>query len=190
MASIIDKGQITLQDGSVMTWCITDDEVLTISGALWDGPVAVGKDIKSDAKFRHLVIDDSVKAIGIFNFSDWDQVEEVTLPPSITCIPHAAFSGCKNLKCVHLPEGLETIGADSFLGCSSLETIKLPSSLKEILEFSFSGTGIAEVTAPWKEPITIEMESFPEDTIIRVPKEALKAYSKADGWKDYTLVKQ
>ncbi|MBR6466448.1 MAG: leucine-rich repeat domain-containing protein [Bacteroidales bacterium] len=190
MASIIDKGHITLQDGSVMTWCITDDEVLTISGALWDGPVTVGKDIKSDAKFRHLVLDDSVKAIGSFNFSDWDQLEEVTLPPSITCIPHAAFSGCKNLKRVNLPEGLETIGADSFLSCESLETINLPGSLKEILEFAFSGTGIAEVIAPWNEPITIEMESFPEDTIIRVPKEALKAYSKADGWKDYTLLKQ
>ena len=43
MANIIDKGQITLQGGAIMSWNITDDEVLTISGALWDGSVTVGK---------------------------------------------------------------------------------------------------------------------------------------------------
>ena len=139
MANIIDKGQITLQGGAVMSWNITDNEVLTISGALWDGSVTVGKDIKSEAKFRHLVLDESVQAIGIFNFSDWDQLEEVTLPPSIKCIEHAVFSGCKNLKRVNLSEGLEIIGADSFSGCKSLETINFPSTLKEILEYAFAG---------------------------------------------------
>ena len=139
MANIIDKGQITLQDGSVMSWNITDDEVLTISGALWDGSVTVGEDIKSEARFRHLVLDESVQAIGIFNFSDWDQLEEVTLPTSIKCIEHAAFSGCRNLKRVNLSEGLEIIGADSFSDCKSLESINFPGTLKEILEYAFAG---------------------------------------------------
>ena len=139
MANIIDKGQITFQYGSVMSWNITDDQVLTISGALWDGSVTVGKDIKSEARFRHLVLDESVQAIGIFNFSDWDQLEEVTLPPSIKCIEHAVFSGCKNLKRVNLSEGLEIIGADSFSDCKSLETINFPGTLKEILEYAFAG---------------------------------------------------
>ena len=187
MANIIDKGQITLQDGSVMSWNITDDEVLTISGALWDGSVTVGKDIKSEAKFRHLVLDESVQAIGVFNFSDWDCLEEVTLPPSIKCIEHAAFCGCKNLKRVNLPDGLEIIGADSFCGCESLETIILPATLKEIYEYAFYETGIAEISVPWKEPICIENECFPEDTVVYIPKEARRAYSKASGWKDYTL---
>ena len=139
MAKIIDKGQITLQGGAVMSWNITDDEVLTISGALWDGSVTVGKDIQSEAKFRHLVLDESVQAIGIFNFSDWNCLEEMTLPPSIKCIEHGAFFGCKNLKRVNLSEGLEIIGADSFSGCKSLETINFPSTLKEILEYAFTG---------------------------------------------------
>lgn len=139
MANIIDKGQITLQDGAVMSWNITDDEVLTISGALWDGSVTLGKDIKSEAKFRHLVLDESVQAIGVFNFSDWDCLEEVTLSPSIKCIEHAAFCGCKNLKRVNFSDGLEIIGADSFCGCESLETIILPSTLKEIYEYAFAG---------------------------------------------------
>ena len=187
MANIIDKGQVTLQGGAIMSWNITDDEVLTISGDLWHGPVTVGKDIKSEAKFRHLVLDESVQAIGIFNFSDWDCLEEVTLPPSIKYIEHAAFGGCKNLKRVNLPDGLEIIGADSFCGCESLETIILPTTLKEIYEYAFYETSIAEVSVPWKDPICIENECFPEDTVIYIPKEAHGAYFRATGWKDYTL---
>ena len=187
MANIIDKGQITLQGGAIMSWNITDDEVLTISGALWDGSVTVGKDIKSEAKFRHLVLDESVQAIGVFNFSDWDCLEEVTLPPSIKCIEHAAFCGCKNLKRVNLSDGLEIIGADSFSGCESLKTINLPATLKEIYEYAFYETGIDEVSVPWKEPICIEDECFPEDTVVYIPKEAHRAYSMANSWKDYTL---
>ena len=149
MANIIDKGQITLQGGAVMSWNITDDEVLTISGTLWHGSVTVVKDIKSEAKFRHLVLDESVQAIGIFNFSDWDYLEEVTLPSSIKCIEHAALFGCKNLKRVNLSDGLEIIGADSFSGCNSLETIILPATLKIIYEYAFAGCeSLQEVVIP------------------------------------------
>ena len=162
MAKIIDKGQITLQGGAVMSWNITDDEVLTISGALWDGSVTVGKDIKSEAKFRHLVLDESVQAIGIFNFSDWNCLEEVTLPPSIKCIEHAAFSGCKNLKRVNLSEGLEIIGADSFSGCKSLETINFPDTLKEILEYAFAGcNSLHDISLP--AGVSLGINAFDDD---------------------------
>jgi hypothetical protein len=162
MANIIDKGQITLQDGSVMSWNITDDQVLTISGALWDGSVTVGKDIKSEARFRHLVLDESVQAIGIFNFSDWDQLEEVTLPTSIKCIEHAAFSGCRNLKRVNLSEGLEIIGADSFSDCKSLETINFPGTLKEILEYAFTGCcSLHDISLP--AGVSLGINAFDDD---------------------------
>jgi hypothetical protein len=162
MANIIDKGHITLQDGSVMSWNITDEEVLTISGALWDGSVTVGKDIKSEARFRHLVIDESVQAIGIFNFSDWDQLEEVTLPTSIKCIEHAAFSGCRNLKRVNLSEGLEIIGADSFSDCKSLETINFPGTLKEILEYAFTGCcSLHDISLP--AGVSLGINAFDDD---------------------------
>ena len=162
MANIIDKGHITLQGGAVMSWNITDDQVLTISGALWDGSVTVGKDIKSEARFRHLVLDESVQAIGIFNFSDWDQLEEVTLPPSIKCIEHAAFSGCRNLKRVNLSEGLEIIGADSFSDCKSLETINFPGTLKEILEYAFTGCcSLHDISLP--AGVSLGINAFDDD---------------------------
>ena len=181
MANIIDKGQITLQGGAVMSWNITDNEVLTISGALWDGSVTVGKDIKSEAKFRHLVLDESVQAIGIFNFSDWGCLEEVTLPPSIKCIEHAAFFGCKNLKRVNLSDGLEIIGADSFSGCDSLKTIILPTTLKKIYKYAFAGCeSLQEIVIP--EGVTSIGDAAFEDCnnlkAIYVPKKKVDYYKK------------
>ena len=167
MAKIIDKGQITLQGGAVMSWKITDDEALTIYDALWDGSVTVGKDIKSEAKFRHLVLDESVQAIGVFNFSDWDCLEEVTLPPSIKCIEHAAFCGCKNLKRVNLSDGLEIIGADSFSGCESLETINFPSTLKEIYEYAFDGCdSLHDVLLPGRVSLEINGLHYKKSVIV------------------------
>ena len=181
MADIIDKGQVKLQGGAVMSWNITDDEVLTISGALWDGSVTVGKDIKSEAKFRHLVLDVSVQAIGIFNFSDWDYIEEVTLPSSIKCIEHAAFFGCKNLKRVNLSDGLEIIGADSFSGCDSLKTIILPTTLKKIYKYAFAGCeSLQEIVIP--EGVTSIGDAAFEDCnnlkAIYVPKKKVDYYKK------------
>ena len=150
-----------------MYWNITDDEVLTISGALWDGSVTVGKDIKSEARFSHLVLDESVKAIGMFNFSDWDCLEEVTLPSSIKCIEHAAFCGCKNLKRVNLSDGLEIIGADSFSGCESLETINFPATLKEIYEYAFDGCdSLHDVLLPERVSLEINGLHYKKSVIV------------------------
>ena len=91
------------------------------------------------------------------------------------------------IGCLHLSDGLEIIGADSFCGCESLETIILPDTLKEIYEYAFYETGIAEISVPWKEPIYIGDECFPEDTVVYVPKDAHRAYLKASGWQYYTL---
>ena len=181
MAKIIDKGQITLQGGAVMSWNITDDEVLTISGALWNGSVTVGKDIKSEAKFRHLVLDESVQAIGIFNFSDWNCLEDVTLPPSIKCIGHAAFCGCKNLKRVNLSEGLEIIGADSFFGCESLETIILPATLKKIYEYALAGCGSLQEIVIQSSVTSIGGAAFENCNNLKaiyVPKKKVDYYKK------------
>ena len=167
MANIIDEGQVTLQGGAVMSWNITDDGVLTISGALWDGSVTLGRDIKSEAKFRHLVLDESVQAIGVFNFSDWDCLEEVTLPPSIKCIEHAAFCGCRNLKRVNLSDGLEIIGADSFSGCESLETINFPATLKEIYEYAFDGCdSLHDVLLPQRVSLEINGLHYKKSVIV------------------------
>lgn len=134
MAKIVGKGHKTWKDGSVMTYTITDDGVLTISGTL---PLEDYVDIRSKAPFRHLVIADGIKYIGRNNFACWEELEELTLPPSVKIIRIRAFEECTNLKRVHFSEGLETVGKKAFYECKSLEKVVFPKSLRKIGEFSF-----------------------------------------------------
>ena len=134
MAKIVSKGHKTWKNGSAMTYTITDDGVLTISGTL---PLENYVDIRSKAPFRHLVIENGVKYIGRNNFACWEELEELTLPPSVKNLRIRAFEKCTNLKYVHFSEGLETIGKEAFYECKSLEKMTFPKSLQKIGQFSF-----------------------------------------------------
>jgi hypothetical protein len=122
-------------DGTIAEYRITHEGIMHVSGQLYDG--IIGR--KTYVPFHHLVIDEGVKYIGQWNFSEWDQLEEVTIPSSVEEIGHAAFWKCKNLKRVNLSEGLVEIGPDAFGACESLVSINRPKSLQEIGEYAFDG---------------------------------------------------
>ena len=90
-----------------------------VSGQLADRII----DWKTDVPFHHLVIEEDVKFIGQWNFMEWDQLEEVTIPSSVEEIGHAAFWKCKNLKRVNLSEGLVEIGEYAFDECPCEDAI-------------------------------------------------------------------
>ena len=94
MSKIISKGHKTWKDRSVMTYTITDDGVLTVSGSLRSGSLVP---FKSKAPFRHLVIADGIGYVGKENFKGLEQLEEVTLPSSVNEIKSEAFAYFMNL---------------------------------------------------------------------------------------------
>lgn len=134
MAKTVSKGRKTWKDGSVMTYTVTDDGVLTISGSLRDGCLVP---FKSKAPFRHLVIADGIGYVGKENFKGLEQLEEVTLPSSVKEIRSEAFAYCGNLKCINIPEGLVTVGEYVFRGCVSLSGLHLPKTLSKIKHGAF-----------------------------------------------------
>ena len=117
-----------------MTYTVTDDGVLTISGSLRDGCLVP---FKSKAPFRHLVIADGIGYVGKENFKGLEQLEEVTLPSSVKEIRSEAFAYCGNLKCINIPEGLVTVGEYVFRGCVSLSGLHLPKTLSKIKHGAF-----------------------------------------------------
>ena len=141
MSIIISKGRKTWKDGSVMTYSITDDGVLTISGSLRNGRLAP---FKSKAPFRHLVIENGVELVGRENFMGLRELEELTLPPSVKAIESDAFSNCENLKRIHFSEGLVSIGNESFRSCVSLSGLRLPKTLSRISYGAFMGCDALE----------------------------------------------
>ncbi|MBQ9173653.1 MAG: leucine-rich repeat domain-containing protein [Bacteroidales bacterium] len=142
MPKIISKGRKTWKDGSVMTYTVTDDGVLTISGNLRDGCLVP---FKSKAPFRHLVIADGIGYVGKENFKGLEQLEEVTLPSSVKEIRSEAFAYCGNLKCINIPEGLVTVGEYVFRGCVSLSVLRLPKTLSKIKHGAFMSCDALEI---------------------------------------------
>lgn len=136
MSKIVSNGRKTWKDGSVMTYSITDDGVLTVSGSLFDGCEVP---IKSKVPFHHIVIGEGVQAIGGENFKGLDELEELTLPSSVTEIGNESFAFCRNLKRIHFSEGLGTIGKEAFRSCVSLNGLRLPQTLTSIREGAFIG---------------------------------------------------
>ncbi|MBR6415867.1 MAG: leucine-rich repeat domain-containing protein [Bacteroidales bacterium] len=136
MAKIVGKGHKTWKDGSSMAYSISEDGVLTVSGCLFDGCTIP---IKSKVPFHHLVIAEGVQAIGIENFTGFDELEELTLPSSVKEIGNEAFAFCRKLRRVHFSEGLLTIGKEAFRGCVSLGGLHLPETLEIIREGAFIG---------------------------------------------------
>ena len=141
MSKIISKGRKTWGDGSIMTYTVTDDGVLTISGSLRDGCLVP---FKSKAAFSHVVIADGIGYVGKKNFNGLKELEEVTLPPSVKEIRNEAFAYCRNLKRIHFSKGLQTIGDETFRGCVSLNGILLPQTLSTIKHGAFMGCDALE----------------------------------------------
>ena len=56
-------------DGTIAEYRITHEGIMHVSGQLYDG--IIGR--KTDVPFHHLVIDEGIKFIGQWNFSEWDQ---------------------------------------------------------------------------------------------------------------------
>lgn len=87
-------------------------------------------------------------------FPENSDIEEFTIPDTVTSVPSGVFSGCTRLKKINipssvksidtfafmgcgitqaeLPEGVERLGMGAFWNCKSLETLILPKSLKTI----------------------------------------------------------
>lgn len=92
----------------------------------------------------------TVTAIGnnVFSGLDFESVNLVSLPETVTSVGDLAFSGCAGIKIV-VNGALTHVGAEAFLGCDKLESISFSDSLTQISHKAFSGcTGLSTVTLP------------------------------------------
>lgn len=71
---------------------------------------------------------------------------ELVLPGSLTTIGDEAFAGCTALKKITINEGVKTIGAKVFYGCTALKSVTLPDSINFVDGTAFSQTDITDLT--------------------------------------------
>ena len=129
--------------GTKVTYTISDDGVLTISGT---GAMANYTYKDNDSSncpwhsvrwaIKKVVIENGVTSIGDFAFAFDISLADVTIPGSVTSIGNRAFMGTP-LSSVVIPEGVKTIGENAFWRCTSLQTVTVPASTTELGNHAF-----------------------------------------------------
>ncbi len=191
-ADFVDNG-FTINDGKILreenavksgvgtdglTWEISDDGVLTISGSGpmadygWYGDnaapwreyyfdilsVAIEEGVTSIGNMafygcskltQPVEIPDSVTSIGEQAFRDCTALTGVKIGSGVSAIPGGCFWDCHALADVQLPAGISVIGDGAFSNCTSLGNIILPDGLTEIGANAFSGcTALTGIAIP------------------------------------------
>ncbi len=113
-------------DGDNLTWVLTGDGTLTISGS--------GK-IKGYSYSYRDGADRTTAPWGTY----WKQIATVVMEPGVTSIGRDAFYGCSSLTSVTIPEGVTSIGGSAFSDCSSLTSVTIPDGVTSIGGYAFQG---------------------------------------------------
>ena len=146
--NIYDSGSC----GENVTWTLTADGTLTISGtgAMTDYTYDSRSPWYSCRTYiKRVVMQQGVTSIGDYAFAYCVSLTSVTIPDGVTSIGDSAFSGCAALTSVTIPGSVTSIGGGAFSGCTSLTSVAIPSSVTEIGGSAFSGcTGLTSVTIP------------------------------------------
>ena len=150
--------------GVNLTWILTDDGTLTISGtgvmhnydslgsAPWYGKRSMIKCLiiepgvanigdnafGSCTNLTSVEIPDSVTIIGDCAFYNCSSLASIAIPNSVTSICNGAFHGCNSLTSVEIPDSVTIIRFNAFSYCNSLSSITIPNSVKTIDQAAFS----------------------------------------------------
>jgi len=148
--------------GPDLTWHLTDNGVLTISGKgkmndysyynrspwyksdikriiIGDGITTIGNDaFLGCSELTSVTIPNSVTTIGIKTFYKCSELTSVTIPNSVTTIGGSAFYYCSELTSVTIPNSVTTIGEATFAYCSELTSVTIPNSVTTIGEATFA----------------------------------------------------
>lgn len=117
--------------GSYLTWKLTSDGTLTISGTgkmtdySYDN-LAPWYDDRSSIK--SVIIEEGVTSIGNYTFYNCHSLTIVAIPDSVKSIGFNAFGDCTNLTAITIPDGVNTISSIAFQHSKSLNSINVSSN--------------------------------------------------------------
>lgn len=110
----------------------------------WTGGVYDGGYTNDTVK--KLIIEEGVKTISSFAFSNFTALKAVRIPQTVTKIGVGAFQNCTALKKVFGCEGLETVMSGAFAGCERLYAFENMDKLRSFEGAAFANTGFKTLT--------------------------------------------
>ena len=175
MSLLVCIGALADNNGSIgenLKWSFTDDGTLTISGKgemqhaegnsvyAWGGenPQVKRNDIKK------VVVQEGVTSLAEYICWDFANLQEVTLPKSLTKLGKECFKHCTALKSITLPDNISMIDESAFEECNALETVTFPKNLKEIKAKAFHTCNLKKVDLSQTQVESIGMGAFAHNT--------------------------
>ena len=133
--------------GENLTWILTEDGVLTISGTgeMTDYPNFA--DVPWNAyreKILSVVMEPGVTSVGGYAFFQCINMTSVEMPEGVTSIGDNAFSACRNLTSLVIPESVTNIGFAAFMACNGLTSVTIPASVTDISSAAFGACFVLE----------------------------------------------
>ena len=150
-APVISDDIIQFADANVKAICVSnwdangDGELSKAEAAAVTDLGEVFKENTEITSFNELVNFTGLSAIGDYAFSNCNNLQEVTMPQTITRIGHDAFNRCSKMVSADIPSGVTEIDYQAFYGCSSLTSFVIPDGVTFITYNAFTGTGITSI---------------------------------------------
>ena len=118
-ATVVDSGTCG-KNGDSVTWKLTSDGTLTISGTgkMKDYGDNYGMSVApwyvGSSQVKTVIIEDGVTSIGDRAFDGCTKLTRVVIPDSVTSIGYSSFRGCYSLPSVAIPDSVTSIGDSAF----------------------------------------------------------------------------
>ena len=104
---------------------------------------------QDNKQIEEFTIPDSVTSIGDYVFAYCSGLKSVTIPNSVTNIGVGMFRGCRHLTSITIPNSVTDIGAGMFRDCCDLTSVTIPKSVTDIGGYAFVDcSGLESVTIP------------------------------------------
>ena len=126
----------------------------------WDIKSIPSNFFNNNEQIEEFTIPDSITSIGESAFWKCGDLTSITIPNSVTIIGRFAFAYCGRLTSVTIPNSVTSIGDWVFWKCSDLNSITIPNSVTIIGMDAFEGCDkLTSVTIP--KDCDIMPNSFP-----------------------------
>ena len=137
--------------GDNLTWTLSCDSVLTISGTgpmienMFSGSPWASKRLA----IKSVIIEDGVTSIGWYAFENCKNLRSVSIPNSVTKMGFYAFQNCSTLTSVTIPNGVTRIKGSTFRNCIALTEVHLSNNCDSIGDYVFENCkALTSVTIP------------------------------------------
>lgn len=111
----------------------------SFTGRIPYGAHSIDEEAFSGCDLEDFSLPDSITAIGPRAFENSRALKKVKLPSQLTLLPPFLFAGCSNLEKVTMPNVIDGLSEGLFAGCSSLKDIPFRAGIKSLPVSVFEG---------------------------------------------------